>query len=153
MEADVYPLNAEDKSDLIDGAIGEYSMFHETYGYYAQGVSSNTAILPSGWEQRLTAIRLSDSVGYCLDAHDLAVSKLVASREKDLKFVSEMIRQAMIDEERLFCLISLLPTSSEDPNRVDRVMNTLKRIQSAECDNGGTSVSITKSKKDKGLAV
>lgn len=31
-EADIYPLNAIDKADAIDAAIGEGSRFHETYG-------------------------------------------------------------------------------------------------------------------------
>ena len=34
MEADVYPLLEPEKSDLIDGSIGELSMFEKTYGYY-----------------------------------------------------------------------------------------------------------------------
>src|SRR5919109_262999 len=39
MEADLYPLHHRERSDLIDGSIGEVSPFHQTYGYYAQGVS------------------------------------------------------------------------------------------------------------------
>ncbi|OFW47479.1 MAG: hypothetical protein A3J29_17235 [Acidobacteria bacterium RIFCSPLOWO2_12_FULL_67_14b] len=31
LDADVFPRYAPDKSDLIDGAIGELSMFHEMY--------------------------------------------------------------------------------------------------------------------------
>jgi len=37
MEADMYPMRAEEKADRIDGALGEGSPFHDTYGYYAQG--------------------------------------------------------------------------------------------------------------------
>jgi hypothetical protein len=36
------------KADKVDGAIGELSAFHETFGYYAQGVSVSTAVLPAG---------------------------------------------------------------------------------------------------------
>ena len=35
MEADVYPRDHPERADLIDGAIGELSPFHETHGYYA----------------------------------------------------------------------------------------------------------------------
>ena len=49
MEADIYPLQAPELADRIDGAIGEGSQFHETYGYYAQGVGPETACLPAGW--------------------------------------------------------------------------------------------------------
>ncbi len=44
-EADIYPLQAPELADKIDGAIGEGSQFHQTYGYYAQGVGPNTAVL------------------------------------------------------------------------------------------------------------
>lgn len=49
VEADVAAFDDPDdrKADLIDGSIGEVSMFHETFGYYAQGVSTSTAELPA----------------------------------------------------------------------------------------------------------
>ncbi len=37
-EADIYPLQAPELAEQIEGALGEGSRFHETYGYYAQGV-------------------------------------------------------------------------------------------------------------------
>ena len=80
-EADVYRRHFPERADDIDFAIGELSSFHETFGYYAHGVSPETAILPAGWEGRL--IRLSNSntdgaTGFCLDVHDLVLSKYVA---------------------------------------------------------------------------
>lgn len=57
MEADIYPMNAEGKADEIDGALGEGSHFHETHGYYAQGVDSTTACLPRGWKERLRRVQ------------------------------------------------------------------------------------------------
>jgi hypothetical protein len=48
MEADVFPLESPQNSILIDGAIGERSIFHETFGYYAHGVAPDTAVLPEG---------------------------------------------------------------------------------------------------------
>ena len=49
-EADVYPRNHPERADLIDGSIGELSPFHDTFGYYAQGVGEETAVLPAGWQ-------------------------------------------------------------------------------------------------------
>lgn len=86
VEVDVYPRYAPEKSDLIDGAIGELSQFHETFGYYAHGVDEATATLPSGWEERLVPVEnvnTGGATGWCLDVHDLAISKLVAGRERD----------------------------------------------------------------------
>ncbi len=47
-EADVWPRTHPERWELIDGAIGELSMFHDTFGYYAQGVGPETAVLPAG---------------------------------------------------------------------------------------------------------
>ena len=67
MEADIYPLQAPEQADKIDGAIGEGSQFHETYGYYAQGVGPETACLPADWMQRVHRIQnrnTQDRIGY-----------------------------------------------------------------------------------------
>ena len=40
-EADVFAEGNPLASDLIDGAIGEGSPFHELFGYYAQGVAAD----------------------------------------------------------------------------------------------------------------
>ncbi|HMG59016.1 MAG TPA: DUF6036 family nucleotidyltransferase, partial [Burkholderiales bacterium] len=93
MEADLYPKNKPELADKVDGAIGEGSKFHEQYGYYAQGVAPDTATLPRGWQRRLVRIENSNTDGYaglCLEVHDLALSKYVAGREKDLEFTREL---------------------------------------------------------------
>lgn len=99
-EADVFPLHKPERADLIDGSIGEGSPFHELYGYYAQGVGEKTATLPAGWRDRL--IRVSNPntrgvTGLCLEVHDLAISKYVAGREKDLAFTRELARHGMTE--------------------------------------------------------
>lgn len=104
MEADVYPKNRPERSDLIDGSIGEGSPFHETYGYYAQGVDETTAILPRGWRERLVAVRNENTrgkTGWCLEPHDLVVSKTIVGREKDLLFLEGAARHRLVDRERL----------------------------------------------------
>jgi hypothetical protein len=104
MEADVYPRNRPERADLIDGAIGEGSRFHEQFGYYAQGVGEATAILPDGWQSRLVHVKNANtggSAGLCLEVHDLAISKYVAGREKDLAFTSALARYRMTDRKTL----------------------------------------------------
>lgn len=100
MEADVYPKNHIERADLIDGTIGEGSPFHETFGYYAQGVDDRTAVLPAGWKDRLVPIqnsRTRGAIGWCLELHDLVLSKYVAGREKDLEFIREALRAGLVD--------------------------------------------------------
>lgn len=74
--------------------------FHEQFGYYAQGVSVSTAVLPLGWSDRMVRWR-SDSTGRAdaafLDEHDLVVSKLVAMREKDMVFGQALIEAGFVD--------------------------------------------------------
>ena len=47
-EADIALFADEDgaKSDLVDGSIGEASMFHQSFGFHAQGVSLERDNLP-----------------------------------------------------------------------------------------------------------
>ncbi len=56
IEADVFPRSHPERAGVIDGAIGEGSQFHETFGYYAHGVGPETAKAPAGWEDRLVAL-------------------------------------------------------------------------------------------------
>jgi len=77
------------KADLVDGSIGELSMFHETFGYYAQGVVETTAVLPVGWRERLVRFETPGTngvVAWCLEPHDLWLSKAIANRPKDVEF-------------------------------------------------------------------
>lgn len=115
-EADVYPKNHPERADLIDGSIGELSPFHETFGYYAQGVAPGTALLPRGWQTRLIAIKTPGTrgaTGWCLHPHDLALAKLAAGRDKDLQFVAEMARHSMLKLRELEGLAATLEVPSE----------------------------------------
>lgn len=101
MEADIAFLNDSDasKADEVDGAIGELSQFHETFGYYAQGVEISTAVLPVGWEARAEILdRVDSRPGFarCLEPHDLVVSKLVAGRQKDIEFATALIEYEIV---------------------------------------------------------
>ena len=104
MEADLYPLTHPDRADMVDSAIGEGSQFHQTYGYYAQGVGPETATLPSGWRRRLVRVENANTGGYaglCLEVHDLAISKYVAGRPKDFEFTRELARHGMTTKSML----------------------------------------------------
>lgn len=106
IEVDVASLgaNADAAADLIDGSIGELSLFQSTFGYYVQGVTPETAILPSGWRERLVRFssRATNGVtAFCLERHDLWISKSVAGREKDREFCLAMAHGRWIDPDTL----------------------------------------------------
>lgn len=111
-EVDLYPKNHPERSISIDGVLGELSMFHETHRFYVHGVGPETAILPAGWQRRLVRVENRNThgvIGWCLEAHDLAASKLAAGREKDLAFVRAMARHGMIDVAVLAERVGTLP--------------------------------------------
>jgi len=105
MEADVAFLDDQDwaKADLVTGAIGEDSNFHQLRGYYAEGIHVETATLPEGWRDRLITQPVpagSNGPGVLasfLERHDLVVAKLAAFREKDVRFVTELAAAGLID--------------------------------------------------------
>jgi hypothetical protein len=104
MEADLFPKSRPELADRVDGAIGESSRFHERFGYYAQGVAPDTAILPRGWQRRLVRVENENTggcTGLCLEVHDLAISKYVAGRERDIEFTRELARHGMTDKQML----------------------------------------------------
>ncbi len=128
MEADLYPVHHPDRADLIDGSIGEGSPFHDTFGYYAQGVGPTTAILPEGWQKRLIPLRTANTAGatgWCLEIHDLVVSKLVAGREKDLAFARAALLHALVNGKTLKSRARALPVA-DDMRQI-----VLKRIDGA----------------------
>mgnify|MGYP006865015930 CR=1 FL=1 len=104
MEADIIPIASPEKWNLIDGLLGEGSPFHETFGYYADGVEEQTAILPLGWKERLIPISNENTrgvVGRCLEIHDLLISKYCAGRPKDREFTSEAVQRNMVKQALL----------------------------------------------------
>lgn len=92
------------KADLVDGSIGEASIFHETFGFYAQGVSIEMAILPDGWQDRLVRFEspaTNGVVAWCLSLEDLWVSKALAGRPKDFEFCRSLIKSGVVDRSIL----------------------------------------------------
>jgi hypothetical protein len=103
-EADIAPVNEISNVDLIDGALGLESSFHSQFGFYVHGVPIEAAVLPDGWKGRAIHVQNAntrDMIDNCLEAHDLAASKLVAYREKDRDFVRVLLSEKMINFVKL----------------------------------------------------
>lgn len=112
VEVDLYPRDHPERSDLLDGAIGELSPFHDTHGFYVHGVGPKTATLPTGWKRRLIPLRNVNTgghTGWCLEPHDLAASKLVAGRERDREYVSALLRHRYVKAATLARRLTRLP--------------------------------------------
>jgi hypothetical protein len=118
IEVDVQPKNRSDNMELIEAILGELSRFHHTHGFYVHSLPiEEAAVLPQGWEHR--TIRVFDpeltngKTGWCVEAHDLAASKLAAFREKDRDFVRTLLIERMIAVEVLIERINLLKIDEE----------------------------------------
>ncbi len=95
MELDIYPRRRPELSREIERSLGELSLFSETYGYFADGVGPDTAVLPAGWEERLTAVyneNTGGATGWCIAPCDLTIAKLAAARPKDIAFVRALLK-------------------------------------------------------------
>ncbi len=108
VEVDIAPVHAGEKILEIDAYLGELSQFHQTHGFYVHGVSVEAAVLPKGWERRAKKVCNANTrgkTGLCLEAHDLAVSKLVAFRPKDLDFVRVLLAEELVSPRKLLLRI------------------------------------------------
>lgn len=63
--------------------------------------------------------------GLCLEVHDLAVAKLIAGREKDTNFVTELFRHKLAAAKLVESRLHLSPLSGE---RLELALTRLKRL-------------------------
>lgn len=136
MEVDIYPLQAHELADKIDGAIGEGSQFHRSFGYYAQGVGPETATLPKDWMQRVHRVQNSNTngrVGYCLDVLDLFLAKAAAGREKDREFCMALFEYGYVTLARA---LKMVPTMPFDDKEQRTLRATIRRWAKAVRDAG-----------------
>lgn len=123
MEADLLPIDAPEMSDMLTGALGELSTFHDTFGYFCDGVSLQTATLSDGWQARLIPIDNSNTngfVGLCLEVHDLLLSKYVAGREKDREFCTAVVQAGLASRDVLRERLATMPLETATRERIER---------------------------------
>jgi hypothetical protein len=123
LEVDVLPLGDDEDEverlgDQIEGAAGEFSAFDQLHGFYIDGIGIRTAILPSGWRDRLVKMQNANTaapsgsprfIGWCLEKEDLCVAKLCAHREKDLNFVAALLDHHLVDAALIGRRLELVP--------------------------------------------
>ena len=146
-EVDLIASKNSNRTEWLN-AIGVYSQFHETFGYYADPVDEKTAVLPKGWKGRLVTLPPGETEGVkglCLEPHDLAVAKYVASRDKDLVFTRELARRGILSEERL---LSLLDQTAIDESVRVRIRSQIKRDFHPERDPAAGTTRVRKPSKD-----
>lgn len=128
-EIDLYPALHPEKADLIDGAIGAQSTFHDTFGYHVDGVGPETASLPNDWMNRAILTYFGDITAICPDLHDLVVSKCAAGRDKDADFVRILLANGSVALTTLHERIALLDPAKHNLQHITQW--TQRRAQEA----------------------
>lgn len=133
LEVDIVPIpDNELVSDIIDGTLGEQSPFNITHGYYAHGVSIKTAVFPLGWENRVLekefSIDLDKSVRvFFPSVEDLILSKCIAGREKDIRYIEKIAKEGLADTYKLNQYLQHIPKNIGE-EKIELVNTIIKRI-------------------------
>ena len=129
LEVDIYPRRDPRAADLIDGALGDGSQFHLAFGYYAHGVGPETAKAPAGWQERLVKRGVPPRPGsegtivaWCLEVHDLVLSKCAAGRERDWEYARAALRAQIVDPEVLLARVPDLPVAGDVLGHVEMML-------------------------------
>jgi hypothetical protein len=132
LEVDIYPATEPDKAELIDGALGDGSPFHRSFGYYGHGVGPETAQAPAGWRERLVRVevppRLNSPrrpIAWCLEPHDLVLAKCAAGRERDWEFARTALTAGLVDVAVLLARVSSLPIGGDRQHHLRRLLTAL----------------------------
>jgi hypothetical protein len=132
LEVDIYPLRDPRGADLIDGALGDGSQFHVAFGYYAHGVGPETAKAPAGWQERLVKRDVPPRPGaertivaWCLEVHDLVLSKCAAGRERDWDYARAALRAQIVDPDVLLARVPDLPVADDVLAHVEMMLRAI----------------------------
>jgi hypothetical protein len=116
------------KADVVDVDIGEFSEFHDEFGYYPRGQRYRRS-LPAGWRERLVAFEepgVEPGRGLCLEPHECILAKLVRFDEKDVRFAYALVQAGLID---LDTLESRAGTPAAHPAVIDRIRVWVRGMQ------------------------
>ncbi len=113
--------------------LGIFSDYQQQTGFYADVLGLATVVLPSDWEKRLVELKTEDGeiLAFCVEIHDVAVSKLMAGREKDFEFLQIAFQveylQIEIFLERAQTILQQ-PASAALLPRLQKLIETFNKI-------------------------
>ena len=122
--------------EMVRDNLGYTSDFYKQHGYFADPLGMAVVSFTPGWQDRLQPLKDDNGqvVAKCLEIHDLAVSKLIAGRDKDLIFLCDLLDSRMILMEALMERAETIKeTAFEDAllPRLERFLNHLRAQRSA----------------------
>lgn len=119
----------------INKKLGVFSQFQIEHGFYADALGLATVVLPTGWQERLVDIEDENGnpVARVAEVYDVAVSKLIAGREKDFVFLKELFLREYISVETFLeraGLINEMPQSEVLMSRLEKLVSILPKAES-----------------------
>ena len=126
-------LTGDGKSEIraaINKKLGVFSPFQIEHGFYADALGLATVILPTGWRERLQTLEDENGnvIAYVAEIHDIAVSKLIAGREKDFLFLKEAFLREYISIDEFLERSRLIRSMPQSEVLVSRLENLVKFI-------------------------
>jgi hypothetical protein len=90
-QEDKHPNETSEASEHINALFGSGSQFHQTFGFYIDGVVEHTAKLPHGWQTRAVVRHIDVDertvVAVAPSPEDVIISKLARLEDKDKEFI------------------------------------------------------------------
>ena len=128
-DVDVIPFRDDQQlADRISFVLGEASDFDIEHGYYAQGVSLRTpAFAPADWPSRALPVRVAEYTAWCMEPHDLVLSKLGAGREKDLEFARDVANLGLVRCDELLQRLESVTCTDEHRRQITARVHALFR--------------------------
>lgn len=119
----------------INKKLGIFSQFQIEHGFYADALGLATVVLPTGWQERLQNLKdeSGNTIAKTVEIHDIAVSKLIAGREKDFEFLKVLFLRECISFEKFFervTLVKEMPQSEVLFSRLEKLSETLPKNES-----------------------
>jgi hypothetical protein len=107
----------------INKKLGVFSNFQLKHGYYADALGLATVVLPTDWDKRLQPLtdNKGEIVAYCAEIHDIAVSKLIAGREKDFRFLNDAFLLEIISTAEFIVRVRLIESMPQSTVLSDRL--------------------------------
>lgn len=109
-------------SDELTTYFGETAQFARTFGYYVDGISMYTPILPNDWTERSLHLEIEGAKIIFPSMEDIAISKYVANRGKDMEFIDLMWKEDLLDGQKMLELVDLLPDNEKCPKVIHDII-------------------------------
>jgi hypothetical protein len=127
------------KTDLrtkINKNLGVFSDFQLEHGFYADALGLATVVLPTDWRERLQPLldETGEIVAYCAEIHDIAVSKLIAGRDKDFRFLLDAFWFEIISIEQFIDRIRVVELMPQNAVLIDRIEKLEKHLSEQKAE-------------------